>query len=154
MRNATWTRSSSQGGGDAMPAGAAVEPCINVLEHLGLVHHLYQRLIATNHAVKQLGEVDAVGAGLVALCYAARGFKPEKGFKFSSYACRAIIREILYEAERHQRAVGAPLSKDPPDIATTSDEERERLAAVDERVQALLRKLPPRERHVIEAVFF
>jgi RNA polymerase sporulation-specific sigma factor len=64
-----------------------------ILDNQRLVYWTYQRM-RWLPLVARMGEEDAVGAGTVGLIKAAEGFDPERGWKFTTYASRAIWREI------------------------------------------------------------
>jgi len=45
---------------------------------------------------------DLIGEAHVALVFAANNYKPERGFAFSTYATRCIIRRLVEAVEREQ----------------------------------------------------
>jgi RNA polymerase sporulation-specific sigma factor len=64
-----------------------------ILDNQRLVYWTYQRM-KWLPLVARMGEEDATAHGTVGLIKAADGFDPEKGWKFTTYASRAIWREI------------------------------------------------------------
>lgn len=74
--------------------------------NVGLVFTVVFELVHSDSVVTCLGEDDAVGEGMLALCKAARGFRRgrvgRKGreTRFSDYAGRAIKTEVRRAATR------------------------------------------------------
>ncbi len=67
--------------------------------NLGLVGTTVRLLMGTG-GISLLGWEDAIGEGLLALVKAARGFRPLRQKKFSSYAITAIRTEVRRAARR------------------------------------------------------
>jgi len=66
-----------------------------VRANLGLVYDMKRRT-----ARADLDEADVISDGCLALLRTARGFNPWMGFRFSTYACRSIIRAFHVLAKR------------------------------------------------------
>lgn len=80
-------------------------------DNVGLVFHLAGRMVTCMPAVRHMGFDDAVGAGMIGLCRAARGYDPNNtlgkdGNKaaFAGYAARAICCEIRNASTPRLRA--------------------------------------------------
>ena len=79
----------------------------------GRVEHLREYLVRTNLALvlamakrTRLGDVDfseIVSEGNMALLRAVEKFNVDRGFKFSTYACRAILKGFSRTAQKHTR---------------------------------------------------
>lgn len=106
---------------------------------------------------------DMVSVGLVALLRAATLFDPSMGFRFSTFACVAIRREVgrALHVEIRDRAarlpstgddepagsaVADPRGVDPADAAAESDADDARRRAVEDA----LRHLPEQRRRAVE----
>lgn len=90
---------------------------------------------------------DAVQEASIALMRAARGFKPEHGFKFSTYACNAI----LMQGRRHRRCHKHHLQSETDVYDSVPEDRREPAACGLELAElaAALKSLKPRLRRVI-----
>lgn len=64
-----------------------------VVENQNLVHHICHKLYRKYSTLHEYE--DLVGAGMIGLVRAAKGFKPELGYKFSTYACRGIELAVI-----------------------------------------------------------
>lgn len=85
-------------------------------DNIGLVHAM-MRLPHVRACGIDRGELLSIGQ--LVLCDCARLFKPELGFKFSTYACRSILTVFSREVTRRKRfrdAEGHP--RDPVSLAT------------------------------------
>jgi RNA polymerase sigma factor (sigma-70 family) len=79
----------------------------------GKMEHLREYLVRTNLALvlamakrTRLGDVDfseIVSEGNMALLRAVEKFNVDRGFKFSTYACRAILKGFSRTAQKHTR---------------------------------------------------
>lgn len=79
----------------------------------GRMEHLREYLVRTNLALvlamakrTRLGDVDfseIVSEGNMALLRAVEKFNVDRGFKFSTYACRAILKGFSRTAQKHTR---------------------------------------------------
>lgn len=79
----------------------------------GKVEHYREYLVRTNLALvlamakrTRLGDVDfadIVSEGNMALLRAVEKFNVDRGFKFSTYACRAILKAFSRTAQKHSR---------------------------------------------------
>lgn len=67
---------------------------IDAGEHVGLVHHVVIRYLRPRKHLEHLRD-DLVTAGMSGLMAAAEKFDPERGVKFSSYACQAIYTHMI-----------------------------------------------------------
>lgn len=72
----------------------------NVRLAYDVVFRYRTRSVAMRHAVEKLGDDRAVSEALYGLTLAARGFDPERGFKFSTYAYGSIIRHVVEAGRR------------------------------------------------------
>jgi RNA polymerase sigma factor (sigma-70 family) len=105
-------------------------------EHERLVHWVVRR--------QWLGELtyaEAVQAGRIALWRALRGYDPQRGYAFSSYAVPAIARAIwraVAQARPHAQEV---LTPDPPQAAPDLDEVVES-SLLRRALYCLVRQLP------------
>jgi RNA polymerase primary sigma factor len=75
--------------------------------HIGLVYYIAQELANTNEAcIAAFGKdvSEYIGEGFLALQIAKRNFKPELGFKFSTYAGE-VIRDRLIQAARRSSLI-------------------------------------------------
>lgn len=125
-----------------------------VANNRGLIGHCIKRIAP--YAQQDLHE-ELWDEGTDALIACARGFDPERGVKFSTYACRAIINRFTRHFARRGRrikfvGVGSP-EKDgylANGIGTRHD-----FGDADDRdeVAKLLRSLTPSERAIIELRF-
>ena len=114
-------------------------------EHERLVHWVVHRQWLGN-----LPYAEAVQAGRIALWRALRGYDPQRGYTFSTYAVPAIERAIWQAVARAQPYPQEVLTPYPPQAAPDLDEivERERVV---EALTSLLQHLPQRLYTVIVA---
>ena len=68
-----------------------------------LVFVVVKRLVRSDRIVSKFGIQEAIGEGLLAIVKAARGYRAETGYQFSTYAYRAIQTEVLRAAYRWAR---------------------------------------------------
>jgi RNA polymerase sigma factor (sigma-70 family) len=132
-----------------------------VVKNRGLVYHVVNRLIRRRPRLKREYD-DMVSAGFIALMRAAERFQPQLGFKFSTFACRAIQWEILHEADRLRTQVRYSsldaVDADGTDRASILPDGRQ-AQPIDEAshreqrdcAEALLRRLPPRMAGILRA---
>ena len=71
-----------------------------VEQNLALVHHVVGRRWGAWRVRDPHRYEDMIAAGMHGLVCAARGFKPELGFKFSTYAFHAIERRVSHYLQR------------------------------------------------------
>ncbi len=85
--------------------------------HVGLVYTIVRSWLAQgDRAVIVLGEDDAIGEGLLALCVAARGFRREQADgtpegeakRFRGYVRSVLWSKVCQAAERWSRLPGEP----------------------------------------------
>jgi len=104
--------------------------------NLGLVYELIRRSRFTN-----VDNDDLVSDGLYALLQAAEAFNPWKGYRFSTYACNAILRAFVRRSMAEtKRRNHAPASFDPLlESGDTMAEQRESDSALyAERLSRLI----------------
>lgn len=114
--------------------------------------HLREYLVRTNLALvlamakrTRLGDVDfaeIVSEGNMALLRAVEKFNVDKGFKFSTYACRAILKAFSRTAMKH--------SKHRTRFPVEFEPELERSAWPDERRSAVEDDLVSELKHIVE----
>src|SRR5258706_1704411 len=95
------------------PQDVTVELAEQVLEWHRRFEHFREYLVRTNLALVlamakrvRLGDVDfaeVVSEGNMALLRAVDKFNVDRGFKFSTYACRAILKAFTRTAMKHNR---------------------------------------------------
>lgn len=93
--------------------GLTTECAKQMIEWHGKMEHLREYLVRTNLALvlamakrTRLGDVDfseIVSEGNMALLRAVEKFNVDRGFKFSTYACRAILKGFSRTAQKHTR---------------------------------------------------
>lgn len=86
---------------------------VQLVEWHGRVEHYREYIVRTNLALvlamakrTRLGDVDfadIVSEGNMALLRAVEKFNVDRGFKFSTYACRAILKAFSRTAQKHSR---------------------------------------------------
>jgi RNA polymerase primary sigma factor len=90
-------------------------------DNVGLVYAMLQKFTG-RPATSETIDPDTLSHAEDALCRAARSFKPELGFKFSTYACKAILRTLYREhgkaKEKAARMPTAQLDEVRPPIDT------------------------------------
>lgn len=69
-----------------------------ILDNMGLVHMMVHKAMRVPHVQRSFTIEDAVQSGMVALIRAVDKFDPTRGWKFGTYACRAIWNELLSSA--------------------------------------------------------
>jgi RNA polymerase sigma factor (sigma-70 family) len=114
-------------------------------EHERLVHWVVRR-----QWLGELAYAEAVQAGRIALWRAVRGYDPQRGYAFSSYAVPAIKHAIWREVAQAQPSPQEMLTPHPPQTAPEVDEIVERVL-VWEALTRLLKCLPHRLQLVIVA---
>ena len=83
-----------------------------IMHNIRLVFNMCKRYAMTAKSFD-----DIVGKALVALCYAAKKFDPDKDIKFSTYATRWIFK-ACYEYDYQTRVE----RRDPMNVATSIDQ--------------------------------
>jgi RNA polymerase sigma factor (sigma-70 family) len=83
-----------------------------VEDNMPLVNYMVNRMRDVVCA-SGLGYDDAVAAGNLGLCRAAKRYKPDRGAKFSTYAGRAIYMSILDAAQKTHPMMKRTYAKDP-----------------------------------------
>ena len=63
-----------------------------VIENQNLVHHVCRKYFSNQFFYHEYE--DIAGVGMIGLVQAAKRFRPELGFQFSTFACRVIENEI------------------------------------------------------------
>ena len=116
-------------------------------QHRGLVHAVIRRQWSG-----EIGYADLVQEGTIALWRAIGGYKPERGYAFSTYAWVAIERHIWQVVAHWEREVGPDRQAEPLDPLTLAEE---RVAASQraEALAAVVKQLPARLRQVVVAAY-
>ena len=114
-------------------------------EHDGLVHWVVHR-----QWLGHLSYVEAVQAGRTGLWQALRGYDPQRGTAFSTYAVPAITRAVWRAVSQAQSDPREMLTPHPPQEAPDLEDAAQRVL-VREALQRLVTSLPPRLRYVITA---
>lgn len=93
--------------------GLTTDLAKQMIDWHGKMEHLREYLVRTNLALvlamakrTRLGDVDfseIVSEGNMALLRAVEKFNIDRGFKFSTYACRAILKGFSRTAQKHTR---------------------------------------------------
>jgi RNA polymerase sigma factor (sigma-70 family) len=108
--------------------------------------------VARRQALGELSYEEAIQAGRVGLWQAIRGYDPQKGYAFSTYAYPAIARRIWSAVKRAERKAAPAAEMMPTETLETTNPE---LIWEASRVQAalydLVARLPERLRQVIIA---
>lgn len=109
--------------------------------------HLREYLVRTNLALvlamakrTRLGDVDfseIVSEGNMALLRAVEKFNVDRGFKFSTYACRAILKGFSRTAQKHTRHRNRFPVEFEPDLEKSDWSDRKRDAQEDDLVGEL-----------------
>lgn len=114
-------------------------------EHERLVHWVVRR-----QWLGELSYIEAAQAGRIALWRAVRGYDPQRGYAFSSYAVPAIKRAIWQAVAQAKLCPQEVLTPHPPQAAPEVDEIVDRVL-VREALTRLLTRLPHRLYKVIVA---
>jgi RNA polymerase primary sigma factor len=111
------------------------------------VEHLREYLVRTNLALvlamakrTRLGDVDfseIVSEGNMALLRAVEKFNVDRGFKFSTYACRAILKGFSRTAQKHTRHRSRFPVEFEPDLEKSDWADRKRDAVEEDLVGEL-----------------
>jgi RNA polymerase sigma factor (sigma-70 family) len=89
-----------------------------ITENIRLAYDMANRMCKARASVRRLGYDDAVGVALLTLTRAAEGYRPELGWKFSTYAGASMAREIV-RAAISQSVVAVPDNVFGPAYART-----------------------------------
>lgn len=126
--------------------------CRACLNHLMACHKRLVVFVARRQALGELSYEEAIQAGRVGLWQAIRGYDPQKGYAFSTYAYPAIARRIWSAVKRAERKAAPAAEMMPTETLETTNPE---LIWEASRVQAalydLVARLPERLRQVIIA---
>ena len=124
-----------------------------VNRNLGLV---YSMLSLTKAAADDHEEL--VSAGMWTLYQAVIAFDPWRGFRFSTYACQAIVRGFRYVSRREIRRREVLDSFHQSTRGDDADADEEHVALLTDRLRVLLdanaAELTPSERFIIENRYF
>ncbi len=72
-------------------------------QNRGLAHRMTTLAYENNTLARCWGTLeDLVQEGMVVLCRAAKNYEPERGIKFSTYACNAIGFELWKKLNYYQ----------------------------------------------------
>lgn len=130
-------------------AQAGCPPC---LDHLMMHHRKLVVFVVRRQGLGQLSFQDALQAGRLGLWHAIRGFDPQKGYAFSTYAYPAIARSVwraVQQAERDGQATRMRVAS--LDALAGDPEQVVEAHLVQVTLDDLIRRLPHRLRQVIIA---
>ena len=128
---------------------AGCPPC---LDHLMMHHRKLVVFVVRRQGLGQLSFQDALQAGRIGLWHAIRGFDPQKGYAFSTYAYPAIARSIwraVRQAEREAQATSTMVASS--DALAGDPEQVLEAHLVQAALDELISRLPDRLRYVIIA---
>ena len=74
-----------------------------ITEHLNLVHWAAHKLRKRHSSVRRMEYEEVVSLGMVGLVMASKKFDPQRGFRFSTYAVRAIYQHMERGAMKNSR---------------------------------------------------
>ncbi|MFT3784891.1 MAG: sigma-70 family RNA polymerase sigma factor [Tepidisphaeraceae bacterium] len=127
--------------------GLTAENAAQLVEWFDRAEHLREYLVRTNLALvlamakrTRLGDVDfaeIVSEGNMALLRAVEKFNVDRGFKFSTYACRAILKAFSRTAQKHSRHRTRFPVEFEPDLERSDWSERRRDAVEQDLVGEL-----------------
>ena len=127
--------------------GLTAENAQKLVEWHEKVEHLREYLVRTNLALvlamakrTRLGDVDfseIVSEGNMALLRAVEKFNVDRGFKFSTYACRAILKGFSRTAQKHTRHRSRFPVEFEPDLEKSDWADRKRDAVEEDLVGEL-----------------
>jgi len=156
-------------------ASSAIINGIRLSDHVGLVYHVVQRY---SHIRGKLDEDDLLQAGMMGLCKGLARFQPDRGLKVTTYVIHWVKHYVLRCIQNESRDVRVPVYRreagrdlpgewsldapmpmtgepwvdslqshepNPEELVLELDAVRQR----NTRVRSALRKLPPRDRHVL-----
>jgi RNA polymerase sigma factor (sigma-70 family) len=125
-----------------------------------LAFHIARHYLRSARAIGLTWE-DLHQEAVIGLLRASRGFNPEVGVKFSSYAGVAVRHHLqnVLAARRSRAPLGLPTQEDgkpidPEDRRSIGPDAAAILADEKEHVAQLLRLLLPRERRIFEMYFW
>ena len=127
--------------------GASSLVDVNPADHMGLVHYY----VAALKVPRWVSNDDLVAEGMLGLIAAARGFDPERGYRFSTYAeffiRGCVLRDLARQYRDAQiRAPGCITSMEevfPDQSHEAEDNEREEL------ITRILEQLPRGQRRLL-----
>lgn len=116
--------------------GLTADSAKAIVDWYDRAEHLREYLVRTNLALvlamakrTRLGDVDfaeIVSEGNMALLRAVEKFNVDRGFKFSTYACRAILKAFSRTAQKHSRHRTRFPVEFEPDLERSDWSERKR----------------------------
>lgn len=119
-----------------------------IRQHQGLVHAVIRRQWSG-----EIAYADLAQEGSIALWRAIGGYKPERGYAFSTYAWVAIERHLWQVVAQGNRKVEPDrLVAEPPDPLLLA-EERVAASQCAEALAAVLKQLPARLGQVVVAAY-
>jgi RNA polymerase sigma factor (sigma-70 family) len=127
---------------------AGCRACLDQLKarHEGLVPFVVRR-----QTLGQLPFAAAMQAGRIGLWRAIRGYDPQRGYAFSTYAYPAIARHVWQAVKQSERAEPLPVAMAAPMIDRTDPEVIWEAALVRASLYQLVGRLPERLRAIIIA---
>ena len=145
------------------PNAAALAKIVRLLDEARAIRdHLIQsntRLvmsIASKHVTSQVTFDDLLSEGISTLMYTIEKFDYDRGFRFSTYAYRAISRQMLHSIKRRRKQIGQLGHSDMSVVEMLPDESRSEASEHEEETQRdLLRRfvarLDRRERFILRS---
>lgn len=134
-----------------------------VTDNMKLVYHIFNTKFYKDEFVR-INRDDIIQEGMLGLCKAARGFTPDNGTKFSSYAGKCIynsmclyLRNAKYKGK--EVSLDTPITSNGQDTITLSDvlpsldndiEDYIETQDLKERIQAFYPKLSDKQKKVID----
>jgi RNA polymerase sigma factor (sigma-70 family) len=118
-----------------------------VRQHERLVHFVLRRQISD-----ELAYADLLQVGRIGLWRAVLHFDAERGVTFATYAVIAIERHMWQAIRQARRRAAAPLFSEPA-LVWREVEDHLWQSQVEAALREAVRRLPPRPRRVIVAVY-
>jgi len=139
-------RPSREGSAQFRCAQSGCQECVEALlrQHRGLV----LRVVARQWKGERSAYADLVQEGWVALWQAIRGYEPERGVVFSTYAWVTISRRIWQVVARAERPAGWTWPAEGEGV-----EEAAEAAWVRQELVAAVRRLPVRLGAIVKALY-
>ena len=132
------------GGGSSSPRLAPLDMGAAIEQHEGLIHAFIRR-----QGGGAIPYAEALQAGRIGLWRALRGYDPQRGTAFSTYAWVAICRQIHSRAKELQREGDVRAAVFSPSQSAPDPEQRVEQRLVREALCALVEQLPAQLRRVV-----